>query len=170
MSVRYLLFLFVVVPFVELVLLVALGQLMGFWPTVLLIVVTGVSGAIIARREGLSALRHWQDALRAGDAPELALASGFLVLVGAVMLVTPGVLTDLAALACLLPRSRGWLARHLLARFSQSVSSGGSRVAFTWHSAGPAVMPRGFVRPAPARPRAGGVIEVDGEETSRRVR
>lgn len=126
LGVRLLLTLFVIVPFVELVLLIALGQWMGFWNTVLLILVTGITGAVFAKREGFRALREVQSAIGKGQAPEQALLSGLLLLVGGAFLITPGLLTDLTGLLCLVPATRHWMAGKLLARMSKHVTLAGA--------------------------------------------
>src|SRR5262245_58202754 len=89
-----LLFLFTVVPFVELWLLLQLGGAVGAGPTLLFVIVTGMLGATLARNQGTAVLRRLQEDLAAGRLPADALLDGALVLVGAVLLIAPGVLTD----------------------------------------------------------------------------
>lgn len=101
-----LLLLFTIVPLVEVYLLVTLGGLMGPAATVALVVVTGALGAALARREGTRVWREWQEAIAAGEMPEEGVVSSLLVLVGGVLLVTPGVLTDIVGLSLLIPPSR----------------------------------------------------------------
>lgn len=107
-----LLLLFTVVPLVELYLLLLVDDLIGFWPTVALVFATGVTGATLARFEGLRVLSQWRKALFRGKVPEDGVLSGLLVLVGGVLLVTPGVLTDVVGLLLLIPPTRrivaGW--------------------------------------------------------------
>lgn len=110
-----LLFLFIAVPLIELALLVRLGTLIGFWPTIGIVIVTGVLGAALARAQGLRVWIGIQDDLRQGRMPVRGLMDGLLVLVGGVVLLTPGVLTDLAGIALLLPPTRA-LARRALRR------------------------------------------------------
>lgn len=120
---RILFVLFTVVPLVELYLLVQLGRHLGPWASVGLVLVTGVLGAGLAKREGWRVLRRWQESLARGEMPEEGLLGGVLVLVGGVLLVTPGVLTDVAGVALLLPptrrlvaaRVRRWLERRMVA-------------------------------------------------------
>ncbi len=111
----WLFLLFTVVPVVELYLLLQVGAVIGGWPTVGLVLFTGAVGAALARREGLRVLRDWQTALGAGRLPSEGVLSGLLVLVGGVLLVTPGLLTDVAGFSLLVPWTRrvvaGWLRR-----------------------------------------------------------
>ena len=89
-----LLLLFVLVPALELVLLIELGQRIGTLPTLGLIVLTGVVGASLARSQGLRVLQELQRETEAGRLPAEPLVDGALILVAGALLVTPGVLTD----------------------------------------------------------------------------
>jgi len=108
-----LLLLFTVVPAVELYLLIQVGRSIGVLETIWLIVVTRVIGASMARREGMGVLASIQAAATQGRAPTKELAEGGLILVGGLMLLTPGILTDLWGLLCILPWSRRWLAPRM---------------------------------------------------------
>ena len=98
-----LLLLFTVIPVVELYLLITIGQNVGAGPTIALVLVTGFLGAWLARREGSRVLRSWQGSLARGEIPKEGVISSVLVLVGGVLLVTPGVVTDAMGLVLLLP-------------------------------------------------------------------
>ena len=114
---RWLFLLFVAVPIVEVFLLVEIGQRAGFLPTVAGVLLVGAIGAWLAKREGTKVLREWQGTLRRGQLPSEGLTGAALVLVGGVLLVTPGVLTDVVGLALLFPPSRrvvsGWVRRRI---------------------------------------------------------
>jgi len=97
---------FTVIPAVELYLLITIGQWIGPLATVLFIVLTGIVGAALAKREGLAVLGQVSDGLKKGLPPANSLVEGLLVIVGAALLVTPGVLTDIAGFAVILPFSR----------------------------------------------------------------
>ena len=93
-----LLLLFTVVPAIELYLLIWLGQHIGAGLTVLIIIATGAIGAALAKREGLGVLRSIQEETLRGVPPGDRLIEGVLVLVGGVLLITPGVLSDLTGI------------------------------------------------------------------------
>jgi UPF0716 protein FxsA len=114
--------LFTLVPLVELWLLLRLGRILGPGPTVALVLVTGLVGAFLARREGGRVLRRWREDLAMGRLPEEGLASGLLVLIGGVLLVTPGVLTDLVGLLLLVPGTRRLAALYLRAHVARRLS------------------------------------------------
>lgn len=105
--------LFTLVPLVELYLLLWLGTVIGFWPTVGIVLTTALVGGFLAKREGLRVWNEWQKALSEMRIPEDGIISGLLVLVGGVLLVTPGVLTDITGLCLLFPPTRRVIARWL---------------------------------------------------------
>ena len=116
--------LFVVVPIVELVLLIQLGQVVGLWPTLALVVFTGVTGAALARAEGLRVFFSFQSELAKGRLPGQALLDGISVLVGGAFLLTPGILTDVAGFSLLLPVTRRWLQRRVRAGLERRIKEG----------------------------------------------
>ena len=120
--------LFVIVPLVELVLLIELGQLVGLLPTLALVIFTGVTGAWLARAEGMRVFFQFQQELAAGRLPGQAMLDGISVLVGGAFLLTPGVLTDVVGFSLLLPVTRRWLQRRVRKRLERSIADGSIRV------------------------------------------
>ena len=114
-----LLLLFTIVPVVEVALLIKIGQAIDWGPTVALVIVTGVAGAALARREGLRTLGKIQSELTAGRSPSDAMIDALLIVVAGVVLVTPGVLTDGIGLALLIPPIRGAV-RNRIKRYFQA--------------------------------------------------
>ena len=104
---------FVVVPLVEIYVLVQVGQVIGAWWTVLLLVVMSVLGTLLIRREGGRAWRALIEALRTGRMPARELADGALILVGGTLMLTPGFVTDAVGVLLILPFTRP-LARRAL--------------------------------------------------------
>jgi UPF0716 protein FxsA len=107
---------FVVVPVLEIYVLIQIGQVIGAWWTVLLLVADGFLGSWLMKREGARAWEALRVALQSGRMPTRELADGALILVGGTLLVTPGFLSDVAGLFCVLPLTRP-LARRALTRF-----------------------------------------------------
>jgi UPF0716 protein FxsA len=116
--------LFVIVPLVELALLIRIGQWIGLLPTVALVVITGVVGAALARREGLRTFFSMKADLRGGRFPVGRILDGVLILVAGGLLLTPGILTDILGFALLVPGSRGWFKRLASERVRRMVESG----------------------------------------------
>jgi UPF0716 protein FxsA len=107
---------FVVLPVVEIYVLIRIGQVIGAWWTVLLLLADGVFGSWLMKREGSRTWRALREALERGRMPARELADGALVLVGGTLLVTPGFVSDVAGLLLVLPFTRP-LARAALTRF-----------------------------------------------------
>ena len=110
--------LFTVVPAVELGLLLWLGSQLGPLPTLAIVLVTGVVGAWFAKREGLGVLTQLRNELSQGLPSTERVTEGVMVLVGGLLLVTPGVMTDLVGFSLILPWSRRWLAPRVLRYFA----------------------------------------------------
>jgi UPF0716 protein FxsA len=105
--------LFVVVPALELYLILQVGSRIGALPTAISFVLTGLLGASLARREGASVLGQLFGELSRGVPPADRLVEGALVLGGAILLITPGYITDLVGFLCILPWTRPHAARLL---------------------------------------------------------
>ena len=120
--------LFVGVPLLELFILVQVGQLVGVWPTIGLVVLTGVTGAALARLEGLRTLWKIQGDLAPGRLPGSALLDGCAILLGGALLLTPGILTDLVGFSFLLPPTRKVLLGRIRKSLERRLKSGAIRV------------------------------------------
>jgi UPF0716 protein FxsA len=115
---------FLLVPIIELALLIQLGRWIGLAWTLALVAVTAVVGAALAKRHGVQAWIAIRDELRAGRVPASALADGLLILIGGLVLLTPGLLTDALGFALLVPATRNAFKRSLRRRFEQAVRRG----------------------------------------------
>lgn len=107
---------FVVVPIVEIYFIVKVGQTIGALWTVVLLVLDSILGAWLARREGARVWRAFTGAVNAGRVPAKEVADGALVIFGGALLLTPGFLSDLLGLLCLVPPTRAVI-RRLVLRF-----------------------------------------------------
>lgn len=135
-----LILLFTVVPLVELLLLLEIGRRIGTLATLLLIVVTGVTGALLAKQQGLGVLRRIQAEFSSGRAPTSAIVDGLIILVAGALLITPGILTDVVGFLCLLPITRRHVRVMLGRMFARVVRQGRGVVHLQvddWTSDGP---------------------------------
>lgn len=123
MAARLFLF-FTIVPLVELYLLIKIGGAIGALSTILIVIGTALLGAYLARLEGLRTLRQINQNLSQGVLPAEELVDGLLIFAGGVLLVTPGVLTDVLALLLLIPFTRTYIKRWLRRRFDRMAASG----------------------------------------------
>jgi UPF0716 protein FxsA len=126
---RILLF-FTIVPLVELLILIKIGGHIGALNTILLVILTVLLGAMLVRVEGLRTLRQIQSSLAQGQLPAEELIDGILIFAAGILLVIPGVLTDLCALILLLPYTRMHFKRWLRRRFDRMVASGNVRLNY----------------------------------------
>ncbi len=108
-----LLLLFIIVPFVELVLLLKIGAKIGFGPTVAIIIVTAILGASLTRAQGARALRRFHEATAAGRLPHAEVLDGLMILIAGAVLLTPGFLTDIAGFLLLVPPVRAVVRKQL---------------------------------------------------------
>ncbi len=104
---------FVGVPLLEIFALIQVGQVIGPWWTILLLVVDSIIGAWLIRREGSKAWRELRVALETGRMPSRELADGALILVGGTLMLTPGFVTDALGIVLIVPVTRP-VARRLL--------------------------------------------------------
>jgi UPF0716 protein FxsA len=91
------------------------------------VVLTAVAGAALARFQGLATLQRLQATLARGETPAIEMFEGVLLLVGALLLLTPGFITDLLGFVCLIPVTRKALAFQFLKRITVVTPGGPGR-------------------------------------------
>jgi UPF0716 protein FxsA len=126
---RFLL-LFILVPLLELYILIKIGGYLGAFQTVALVVLTALLGVVLVRFEGLKTLQQIRQSLSQGIVPAEEMVDGVLIFVGGILLITPGVLTDLFALVLLVPYTRTIFKRWLRRRFDRMVAAGNVRLQY----------------------------------------
>jgi UPF0716 protein FxsA len=107
---------FLVVPIVEIYVLIQVGQVIGPWWTVLLLVADSLFGSWLLKREGVRAWRALQAALTEARMPSRELADAALIVVGGALMISPGFVTDVFGLFAILPFTRPF-ARRLLSAY-----------------------------------------------------
>lgn len=155
-----LLLVFTIIPLLEIYLLLVLNQHAGLWPTVGIVVGTGILGAIVAHAEGARVLREWQRSLVRGRVPEEGVLGGVLILIGGILLVTPGVITDLVGITLLIPPTRRLVANVIRKRLEQKIQQGAIKVVSVSHVGGQPPSPGGYDSFRPPRV----VMDVEAEE------
>ncbi|WP_210364945.1 FxsA family protein [Bacillus sp. REN3] len=125
---KYLFLLIIIVPAAEIGILLVSGQLIGVWPTILLIIFTGVLGAYLAKQQGLETIRRAQEQLRRGMMPGDAILDGISVLVGGTLLLTPGFVTDTTGFLLLAPPTRKFFKALMLKLFRNWINKGTIKV------------------------------------------
>jgi UPF0716 protein FxsA len=119
-----LLILFVFVPVMELYILIEAGRVIGLAPTIGLIMMTGVAGAWLARSQGVEILRKIQEETSRGQMPATTLIDGALILVGGLLLLTPGFFTDALGFSFLVPLTRELWRKGLSAWLQNQIKRG----------------------------------------------
>lgn len=110
--------LFTLVPVFELWLLIRVGESIGAINTVALVIITGIVGAWFAREQGFKVMTEFQKNVQSGVMPGELVMEGIMILVGGIMLITPGIATDLFGLSLVMPFTRkpiGMFLRRFLA-------------------------------------------------------
>jgi UPF0716 protein FxsA len=111
--------LFVIWPLAELFVIIKVSEAIGFLWVLLLLIVTWPIGTRILRAEGRRAWRQFVEAIQAGRAPGSEVLNGALVLLGGLLLLVPGFITDAIGLLLLIPPTRA-LARRTVERHHSS--------------------------------------------------
>lgn len=124
MPLPYLIALFIGLPIVELALLIELHSHVGFFSTVVIVLLTGVVGAALVRRQGLSILLSIQRELSVGNLPAPQMLDGVMVLLAGALLITPGLITDLSGFLLLVPPVREQIRLLLKRKLEEKVRGG----------------------------------------------
>ena len=124
MPLSYLIALFIGLPIVELALLFELHGAVGFLPTVVLVLLTGVAGAALVRRQGIAILLKIQREMSIGNVPAPQMMDGVMILVAGALLVTPGLITDVSGFLLLVPYVREHIRLGIGKKIEKKVRSG----------------------------------------------
>jgi UPF0716 protein FxsA len=156
---KWLALIFVVLPIAEIWILLVIGRQIGFLPTIAFLVGVGIVGSWLAKAEGARVLREIGRARQEGKVPEEGLLSAALILVAGLLLVIPGVITDLVGVVLLFPPTRRLVARAARRWFEARVARSGFQVQ-VGNFSGDEIMDRPIDQDED-------VIDVEPEETRR---
>jgi len=126
----YFLILFIAMPIAEIAVLIQVGSAIGAWTTIAIVILTAIIGTAMLRQQGMATLNTAQARMQNGEMPAQQMLEGLLLLIGGVLLLTPGFITDFFGFCTLIPISRRFLAAKLSAGALKNmhVFVGGSRV------------------------------------------
>lgn len=129
--------LFLVIPIVEIYFLIKTGEIIGVFPTIVLVVLTAVVGAGLLRQQGLATLARFQNNISQGKLPAQEMAEGILLAVGGALLMTPGFITDAIGFLCLIPISRNYIATFVMKKYAlkSAAKTGAYAQANQWSQA-----------------------------------
>src|SRR3954454_24671392 len=111
--------LFIVVPIAELAVIIQVGEAIGVWWTIALLIADSVLGSLLMRHQGRATWRRFTTSMRSGRVPAREVLDGALVLFGGALLLTPGFLSDILGALMLLPPTRAVIRRVLVRRYGQ---------------------------------------------------
>ena len=114
---------FTLIPVIEIYLLIKLGSSLGALNTVILVIGTGITGAYLARLQGMQTMLRVRTSLQQGLMPTEDLIDALIIFAAGIVLLTPGFLTDLAGLLLLFPATRRYFKRFLKFKFEQWVNN-----------------------------------------------
>ncbi|WP_404341434.1 FxsA family protein [Pseudoalteromonas mariniglutinosa] len=120
---RFLFLLFILVPIVEIALLIQVSEVIGGLATIILVIVTAIIGAKLVRQQGMDALQNVQKQMAQGQMPAKELFTGLCVIIAGVLLLTPGIMTDLFGFLLLTPAVRNKLAAGLASQATVRMSA-----------------------------------------------
>ncbi|MCG6939429.1 MAG: FxsA family protein [Gammaproteobacteria bacterium] len=124
--------LFIVIPLVELYFIIVVGEMIGAFWTIVLVLLTAVIGVNLLRIQGMSTLTRAQQTMAQGQIPAMEMMEGVALAVAGVLLITPGFITDSIGFLCLIPATRKAIIKFLMARATVHTSYGGRSAS--WRS------------------------------------
>ena len=154
----------IAIPLVEIAVMIKVGQWIGFWPALAIVIATFALGATVLGRSGFTSAIKVRDALARGEPPVGAMLDSAMVVVAGVLLMTPGFVADAVGLALLIPPVRTWLAHMALRNATVAGTVRVDRTSF--ESRRPQAEPDGAAGPDPAG--SGPVIEGEFERLDER--
>lgn len=128
---------FVLVPVIEIAGFMQIGSLIGFWPTIGIIILTAIAGSMLLRHQGMMVLLKAQEQMRSGEMPLNSMVDGVFLAFAGALLLTPGFFTDTFGLLLFLPPFRRLLAKLLFKKVIASGTSASFESVFTSEGADP---------------------------------
>ena len=122
---------FTIIPFLEIYLLIEIGSYIGAINTLMIVVLTGFLGALLARYQGLKTMLKVRESLARGEMPAEHLLDTLLIFLAGIVLLTPGFLTDLAGFTILIPTTRFHFKRWLRKKFDNLITSNRANVTLS---------------------------------------
>jgi len=101
-----LLLLFILIPAIEISIFIWTGSKIGGLAVFLLIILTGVIGAALVKKQGIETWRSAQLSMYNHEIPKRQIMDGICLILGGILLITPGFVTDIAGFLLVLPWTR----------------------------------------------------------------
>ena len=104
---------FIAIPIVEVILFITVGKYIGLWNTILIIIVTGIIGAILVKSQGITIFNKALEEIKSNKMPLLSIFEGIAILIAGAFLLTPGFLTDTLGCVLLIPKTRNIIIKYI---------------------------------------------------------
>jgi UPF0716 protein FxsA len=121
-----LLLVFFALPLLEIMLLIKAGEVLGFWPTISLLIAAAVLGFLVIREQGLSMVSRMLGAMNEGKLPFEPMLDSYALITAGFLLIVPGFLTDAIGLLLLIEPVRRWGIRRALSGLAANDDARGS--------------------------------------------
>jgi UPF0716 protein FxsA len=121
------------IPMVELFLLIEIGKAIGTLEVILLTIASGIAGAALAKSQGFSILKKMQQEMAEGRVPAANLIDGLMILIGGILLLTPGIVTDAIGFLFLIPWTRVLMKRLLMKWMMNKIQKGQVHIHINQH-------------------------------------
>jgi UPF0716 protein FxsA len=173
----FLFLLFIILPLAELYVIVQVGQSIGIWWTLAILLADSFIGAYLARTQGRAVWDRFNMQMSAGKVPAREIVDGAMIILGGALLLTPGFITDIFGIILLLPPTRA-ICRGVMRKLAGRHPAGrpaffvydrfGNRAGRPNGNAAAGADPRTAGSPPPRRPTsagpqsARGVYDVEG--------
>jgi UPF0716 protein FxsA len=131
---RVLFVLFIIIPIIEISVLMQVGELLGMWPTIGIVILSAWIGAKYVRQQGLATLQSVQAKMAQGEMPSSEIVTGLMLLVAGVLLVTPGFVTDIFGLSLLVPSVRAVIAAYAQKHINVNAHTAGNHAGASSHT------------------------------------
>jgi UPF0716 protein FxsA len=116
----WLLLAFIAVPLIEIGLFIQVGDVIGLWPTLLIVLITAIAGTWLVRSQGAQTVQNLQNSFQNTKDPTEPLAHGAMILFAGALLLTPGFFTDSVGFLLLFPPFRMFVIRNIQSRLKTS--------------------------------------------------
>ena len=104
---------FIVIPLIEVMLFITIGKYIGLWNTIIIIIITGIIGAILVKSQGITILNKALEEIKSNQIPIFSIFEGIAILIAGAFLLTPGFLTDILGCILLIPKTRNLIISYI---------------------------------------------------------
>ena len=113
---------FIGIPLIEVMLFITIGKHIGLWNTIFIIILTGIIGAFLVKKQGISTLNNALLEIKSNKIPIFSIFEGIAILIAGAFLLTPGFLTDILGCVLLIPKTRNIIINYYVTYLKKKTS------------------------------------------------